>query len=163
TGRIDPRSRTGLCVGGRGLQSRRPTRLRHRGRLPLRFAHTGLRDGCLCVPWLGGRPFRAGTDFHARAAGHGVDVVGILRRWNGDCSLDLASISECSESRCQAAWLINIYLGRGDGTLVPTLPLDPGGTPKEMTAADFDADGRADLAIATSCTDGPCGQSGLVV
>jgi len=86
TGRIDPRSRTGLCVGGRGLQSRRPTRLATAG-AALRFAHTGLRYGSLCVTWHGGGHFvwpslsELETDV---AAGNVGD-------YDGDGNVDLAS------------------------------------------------------------------------
>ena len=47
----------------------------------------------------------------------------------------------------------HLYLGNGDGTFAAAQSLNPGTAPLSQVAADFDHDGRVDLATANSATD----------
>jgi VCBS repeat protein/HYR domain-containing protein/thrombospondin type 3 repeat protein len=95
--------------------------------------------------------------------------VGILPRtitiadFDANGTADVAVMSLCSESSCQTPGVVTVFLGRGDGRLEPMPTLDPGGRPMQMTAADFDSDGRVDLAVATTCLGYPCEETGLTI
>jgi hypothetical protein len=67
---------------------------------------------------------------------------------NGDGKLDLAVTNAGSGT-------VSLLLGNGDGSFTPSAagPLTVGNTPSAITTADFNGDGRADLAV-TNAADG---------
>ena len=76
--------------------------------------------------------------------------------FNRDGKLDLA-IQEtvCTPQTCSPSFIV--LLGNGDGTFQPPVTLDTGGpSPFSVATADFNADGKADLAVMNLCTDNGC-------
>ena len=66
---------------------------------------------------------------------------------NGDGKLDIAA----SGPQWGATGTVSVLLGNGDGTLRPEITVGTGGTsPRGLTAADFNLDGRPDLAVANA-------------
>ncbi len=66
---------------------------------------------------------------------------------NGDGKLDVAA----SGPQWGATGTVSVLLGNGDGTLRPEITVGTGGTsPRGLTAADFNLDGRPDLAVANA-------------
>jgi uncharacterized repeat protein (TIGR03803 family) len=66
--------------------------------------------------------------------------------FNGDGKLDLAITD--GGTCCLAAGLVSILMGEGDGTFQPVRSYASGGTsPTRITAADFNGDGKVDLAV----------------
>jgi hypothetical protein len=64
--------------------------------------------------------------------------------FNGDGRPDLAVANKDLEGPGP----ISVLLGKGDGTFQPALSWDSGGGPVALAVADFDRDGRLDLAVA---------------
>src|SRR5579883_1603674 len=70
--------------------------------------------------------------------------------FNGDGNLDLA-VSNFGNSD-NSGGNVAIFLGKGDGTFTPGAVLNAGQTPVSMYAADFNGDGKVDLAVANLTT-----------
>jgi hypothetical protein len=87
----------------------------------------------------------------------------VIADFNNDGARDVAVASRCSEPRCTAPGRVQIFLGRGDGTLTPGASQDAGGSPDAATAADFDHDGDIDLAVTNTCYSYPCQPHALSV
>ncbi len=70
--------------------------------------------------------------------------------FNGDGNLDVAVANAGSDS-------ISLWLGRGDGSLstISALSLAPGSHPSALVAADFNGDGKMDLAVSVLTTANP--------
>jgi len=92
--------------------------------------------------------FGAKTDFATGVSPYSV-VVG---DFNKDGKVDLAVTDSCG-SNCGS---VSILLGNGDGTFQPHVEYATGVNPFEMVAADFNGDGKLDLAIVDTCGQG-CG------
>ncbi len=107
-----------------------------------------------------------GRDGFAPPVAYPVGLYPLLIRTadiDADGTPDVAVMSQCSDSPCHSGGVISLYKGRGDGTLAPLPSLDPGGTPRSLSTADFDGDGRLDVAVASACDTSSCGQTGLAV
>jgi hypothetical protein len=63
--------------------------------------------------------------------------------FNGDGVPDLAATIYFADS-------VNVLLGDGHGGFTPAADLEVGKSPRELAVGDFDRDGRADLAVASS-------------
>jgi hypothetical protein len=82
--------------------------------------------------------------------------------FNGDGKLDLAIVNVCgSDSTCASEGTVSILLGNGDGTFQPQTTYSLGIPGGHIEVADFNGDGKLDLAI-TECGGSTCGSNGSV-
>ncbi|HEV2176645.1 MAG TPA: FG-GAP-like repeat-containing protein [Terriglobia bacterium] len=85
--------------------------------------------------------------------------------FNGDGKLDLAvAANNCAEPPC-ANGLVSVLLGNGDGTFGPHVDYSTAGIfPHSVATADFNGDGKLDLAAVNSCGSDPScnNQSGVL-
>jgi hypothetical protein len=69
--------------------------------------------------------------------------------FNGDHKLDLAVANYCgSDPHCQSGGSVSIFLGNGDGTFQPQVQYSTEKNPESVAIADFNHDGKLDLAVA---------------
>jgi hypothetical protein len=82
-----------------------------------------------------------------------------LGDFNGDGFLDIAVVNFGGFS----GDTVSVLLGNGNGTFRPKVDYNTSLAPLSVVAADFNGDGKLDLAVANSCgTSSPCGRPGLV-
>jgi Bacterial Ig-like domain (group 3)/FG-GAP-like repeat len=87
------------------------------------------------------------------AAGSGLDpVAAAVGDFNGDGKLDIAVADYSPNTGVPGS--VTILLGNGDGTFTQA-PVSPvtGDSPLSIAVADFNGDGKADLAVANSYVD----------
>jgi len=68
--------------------------------------------------------------------------------YNGDGKLDLAVDNVFDSNRLLNPVSLTILLGNGDGTFTPAAPVPVGIGPESIVTADFNGDGKLDLAVA---------------
>lgn len=72
---------------------------------------------------------------------------GMAADLNGDGILDLALVSPCTTS------FVSVFVGNGDGTFQPASKFAVGSGPVQLTVADFNGDGKPDIATANAVGD----------
>ena len=93
--------------------------------------------------------FQAAQKFDAGAAASSITTAD----FNGDGKLDLAvantfTVSDIGGGATESsAGGVSILIGNGDGTFQPPITLSLTGSPLCVLAADFNGDGRPDLAV----------------
>jgi FG-GAP-like repeat/Abnormal spindle-like microcephaly-assoc'd, ASPM-SPD-2-Hydin len=90
---------------------------------------------------------------------------GLVGEFNGDGKLDLVGVSGCTELSCNNGEA-TFELGNGDGTFnrVSAFPAGPDITTTQgAVMADFNGDGRLDVATLSACGDGNCNSANGIV
>ncbi len=76
---------------------------------------------------------------------------------NGDGKLDAVLANLCTSAACVGGGLIDVLLGRGDGTFQTALSYNPGGYYSvSITIADVNGDGKPDLVVLNGCSTSEC-------
>jgi hypothetical protein len=73
--------------------------------------------------------------------------------FNGDGNPDLAIASDCGQSACTQPGSLDIWFGRGDGSLAASASYTVGYGPISIAAADLRSTGHLDLVVANTCGD----------
>ncbi len=73
--------------------------------------------------------------------------------FNGDGKPDLAIASDCGQTTCSQPGTLDIWLGRGDGSLAASASYTVGYSPVSIAAGDLRGTGHLDLVVANACGD----------
>jgi len=83
--------------------------------------------------------------------------------FNNDGFFDLAVVNNCANSTCSSGGAVGVLLGNGDGTFQPPIVSPSGGLyAYSLAVADFNSDGRADLAVTNEYGNGGNSNGGTV-
>jgi hypothetical protein len=82
---------------------------------------------------------------------------------NGDGKLDIVAANQCGNDPACRQGTVSVLLGNGDGTFQPEMSFFAGMFPLSVAVADFNGDGKPDIAVALPCgTDLTCISNGGV-
>jgi hypothetical protein len=103
--------------------------------------------------------FQVAKDYATGGFGSSSVAIG---DFNGDGNADVVVANQCSTSDCKSGGSVSVLLGNGNGTLQAAQNYSSGGyTALAVAIADFNKDGKLDLAVANQCQDSSC-QNGAV-
>ena len=81
--------------------------------------------------------------------------------FNGDGKPDLAIASDCGQSTCTQPGTLDIWLGRGDGSVTASASYTIGYSPVSIAAGDLRSTGHLDVVVANACgNDSTCKSTG---
>jgi hypothetical protein len=103
--------------------------------------------------------FQPAVNYPVQYAPFGVAVGD----FNGDGKVDLAIVNSCTSHLCGHKGSVSILFGNGDGTFQPAINRTTGTFGISLLAGDFNGDGKADLAIVSSCSDESCTSGEIAV
>ena len=85
---------------------------------------------------------------HRYRAGHGPNAL-TLGDFNNDGKPDIAVANACGDKLCETNGVVSVLLNNGDGTFADGIQSQSAdsGSSIALTAADFDGDGKLDLAV----------------
>src|SRR5215471_919543 len=113
------------------------------------------------VSILLGQPDGSFAEIAPSYAVGGQPTVAAVGDFNQDGNLDLAVAGQLCPADCEPS-PVSILLGNGDGTLQPRMDFEAGPNPTGIVVADFNGDGKPDLAVAAAVSRIDMGHAGLV-
>src|SRR5215831_9478847 len=113
------------------------------------------------VSILLGQPDGSFAEIAPSYAVRGQPTVAAVGDFNQDGNLDLAIAGQLCPADCEPS-PVSILLGNGDGTLQPRMDFEAGPNPTGIVVADFNGDGKPDLAVAAAVSRIDSGHAGLV-
>lgn len=94
-------------------------------------------------------------------------LFGVLGDLNGDGKSDLAVANECTDNQGNCNGLVSVLLGNGNGSFAGPVSFPasaaPAGDRPVSATADFNQDGKPDLALAILCANIDCSKSAVNV
>ena len=113
------------------------------------------------VSILLGQPDGSFAEIAPSYAVGGQPTVAAVGDFNQDGNLDLAVAGQLCPADCEPS-PVSVLLGNGDGTLQPRMDFEAGPNPTGIVVADFNGDGKPDLAVAAAVSRIDMGHAGLV-
>jgi len=105
--------------------------------------------------------FQAAKNYATGGFGSSSAAIGDV---NGDGYADVIVANQCSTSDCKSGGSVSVLLGNGHGALQSAKTYSSGAfTALSVAIADFNKDGKLDLAVANQCQDSTCQNGALSV
>lgn len=103
--------------------------------------------------------FQAAVSYPVESAPQGITLGDV----NSDGVLDIIAANQCGEDPTCRQGTVSVLLGNGNGTFQAPLSFAGGYSPLSVAVADFNGDGKLDVAVADACgVDPTCVSNGSV-